>query len=101
MNGCLSYHDKIPDGFYLIQGMDPFVWALCNDMQDSNRIPSIDSLKLVEPSDSSFEVVVIDKMVDYDLRRLHSMVMDVSSNSAYSPKDLVEQLAKIVCTHMG
>ncbi|XP_078157230.1 protein kinase superfamily protein isoform X1 [Carex rostrata] len=101
VNGCLSYHDKIPDGFYLIQGMDPFVWALCNDMQDSNRIPSIDSLKLVEPSDSSFEVVVIDKMVDYDLRRLHSMVMDVSSNSAYSPKDLVEQLAKIVCTHMG
>jgi serine/threonine-protein kinase CTR1 len=101
VNGCLSYHDKIPDGFYLIQGMDPFVWALCNDMQDLNRIPSIDSLKLVEPSDSSFEVVVIDKMVDPDLRLLHSMVMDVSSNSAYSPKDLVEQLAKIVCTHMG
>lgn len=85
----------------MIQGMDPFVWALCNDMQDSNRIPSIESLRMVEPSSSSFEVVVIDKMVDPDLRNLHSMVMDVSSNPAYSPKDLVEQLAKIVCTRMG
>jgi serine/threonine-protein kinase CTR1 len=101
VNGSLTYHDKVPDGFYLIQGMDPVVWALCNDLQDSTRIPSIESLKMVDPSESSFEVVVIDKMVDPDLRHLHSMVMDDSSNPAYSPKDLVELLAKIVCAHMG
>ncbi|KAJ4764794.1 protein kinase family protein [Rhynchospora pubera] len=101
VNGCLSYQDKIPDGFYLIQGMDPFVWALCNDIQDSNRIPSIESLKMVEPTESSFEVVIIDKMVDPDLRNLHSMVMSVSSNPAYLPKDIVENLARIVCAHMG
>ncbi|KAJ1699653.1 hypothetical protein LUZ63_008165 [Rhynchospora breviuscula] len=101
VNGCLSYQDKIPDGFYLIQGMNPFVWALCNDIQDSNRIPSIESLKMVEPTESSFEVVIIDKMVDPDLRNLHSMVMNVSSNPSYLPKDIVENLARVVCAHMG
>ena len=33
VNGCLSYSDKVSDGFYRIQGMDPFIWTLCTDVQ--------------------------------------------------------------------
>lgn len=61
MNGSVSYSYKIPDGFYLIQGMDPFVWTLCIDVLEESRIPSIKSLKTVNPSDSSIEVGLIDR----------------------------------------
>ncbi|CAL9145460.1 unnamed protein product, partial [Musa hybrid cultivar] len=100
VNGCLSYHDKIPDGFYLIQGMDPFVWTLCADVGEENRIPSIESLKTVHPSDSSIEVALIDRQYDPDLRQLQSLVAGISC-TCNTPKDMVEQLAKLVCTCMG
>ncbi|XP_042457633.1 serine/threonine-protein kinase CTR1-like [Zingiber officinale] len=100
VNGCLSYHDKIPDGFYLIQGMDPFVWTLCTDVEEENRIPSIESLKTVHPNDSSIEVVLIDRQHDPDLRHLETIVTGLSCSCA-TAKDVVEQLAKLVCTRMG
>ncbi|OAY64383.1 Serine/threonine-protein kinase CTR1 [Ananas comosus] len=100
VNGCLSYYDKVPDGFYLIQGIDPFVWTLCNDVQDGNRIPSIESLKAIRPGDTSIEVVVIDKMGDFDLKLLQKMAVDISSTRPLS-KDDVDLLASLVCTRLG
>ncbi|WOL03471.1 serine/threonine-protein kinase CTR1 [Canna indica] len=100
VNGCLSYHDKIPDGFYLIQGMDPFVWTLCTNVEEENRIPSIESLKAVHPSESSIEVALMDRQDDPDLRHLESVVGGFSCSCA-TAKDLVDQLAKLVCTQMG
>ncbi|URD83379.1 serine threonine-protein kinase [Musa troglodytarum] len=100
VNGCLSYHDKIPDGFYLIQGMDPFVWTLCTDVEEENRIPSIESLKTVHPCDSSIEVALVDRQYDPNLRQLQNMVAGLSC-SCVTPKDMVVQLANLVCSHMG
>lgn len=96
----MSYYDKVPDGFYLIQGIDPFVWTLCNDVQDGNRIPSIESLKAIRPGDTSIEVVVIDKMGDFDLRLLQTMAVDISSTRPLS-KDVVDLLASLVRTRLG
>ncbi|KAJ0972693.1 hypothetical protein J5N97_020652 [Dioscorea zingiberensis] len=100
VNGCLSYYDKIPDGFYLIQGMDPFVWTMCTDVQEESRIPSIESLKTVQPSDSSIEVALIDRQGDSDLRQLHNIVVALSC-SCSTTQDVVDQLAKLVCSRMG
>lgn len=100
VNGSLSYSDKVPDGFYLIQGMDPFIWTLCNDVHDGGRVPSIESLKAVNPTESAIEVVVVDKVADYDLRQLISMAIDVSRNRAES-KEIVTRLAGVVSTKMG
>ncbi|XP_064946173.1 serine/threonine-protein kinase CTR1 isoform X2 [Musa acuminata AAA Group] len=100
VNGCLSYHDKIPDGFYLIQGMDPFVWTLCADVEEENRIPSVESLKTVHPCDSSIEVALVDRQYDPDLRQLQNVVAGLSCSCA-TPKDMVDQLASLVCSHMG
>ncbi|KAG2651314.1 hypothetical protein PVAP13_1NG279000 [Panicum virgatum] len=100
VNGSLSYSDKVPDGFYLIQGMDPFVWTLCNDVHDGGRVPSIESLKAVNPTESAIEAVIVDKVADYELRQLISMAIDVSRNRADS-KEIATRLACIVSAKMG
>ena len=101
MNGCLSYFNKIPDGFYLIHGMDPYVWTVCTDLQDNGRIPSIESLKSVDPNaDSSMEVVLIDRRSDPNLKELQNRVHGISCSSI-TTKEVVDQLAKLVCNRMG
>ncbi|CAN6278710.1 unnamed protein product [Urochloa humidicola] len=100
VNGSLSYSDKVPDGFYLIQGMDPFIWTLCNDVHDGGRVPSIESLKAVNPTESSIEAVIVDKVADYELRQLISMAIDVSRNRADS-KEIATRLAGAVSAKMG
>ena len=101
VNGSLSYSDKVSDGFYLIQGMDPFIWTLCTDVQvDGGRIPSIDSLKALNPTESSVEVVIIDKVADCDLRQQISTAIDVSRRCV-DPKEITTRLAGIVSVKMG
>lgn len=101
VNGCLSYFDRVPDGFYLIHGMDPYVWSVCNDLQDNGRIPSIESLKAIDPgSDSSIEVILIDRRSDPSLKDLENKIHSVSRN-CITTEEVIDQLAKIVCSRMG
>ncbi|XP_056685020.1 serine/threonine-protein kinase CTR1 isoform X2 [Spinacia oleracea] len=101
VNGCLSYSDTIPDGFYLIHGMDPYVWTVCADLQESGRIPSIESLKLVNSvNESSLEVVLIDRRGDSSLKDLLNRALDISCKCVTSD-DVVDQLAKLVSSRMG
>ncbi|XP_058085948.1 serine/threonine-protein kinase CTR1 isoform X2 [Magnolia sinica] len=100
VNGCLSYYDKVPDGFYLIQGMDPYVWTVCTDLQENGRIPSIESLKAMSPSDSSVEVVLIDKRGDPGLKELENKVVSLSCG-CFTTKEVVDELAKLICRRMG
>ncbi|KAJ1419498.1 Serine-threonine/tyrosine-protein kinase, catalytic domain [Sesbania bispinosa] len=101
VNGCLSYSDKIPDGFYLIHGMDSYVWTVCTDLQENGRIPSVDTLKSVNPSiDSSLEVVLVDRRSDPSLRELQNRVHGISCSSI-TPTEVVDQLSKLVCNRMG
>ncbi|XP_002528586.3 serine/threonine-protein kinase CTR1 [Ricinus communis] len=101
VNGCLSYIDKVPDGFYQIHGMNPYVWTVCTDLQESGRIPSIESLKSVDPvADSSLEVVLIDRRSDPSLKELQNRVHGISCG-CITTKEVVDQLAKLVCSRMG
>ncbi|KAL6838511.1 hypothetical protein ACP4OV_031756 [Aristida adscensionis] len=100
VNGSLSYNSTLPDGFYLIHGMDPFVWSLCTDVHEDNRIPSMDSLKFVHPDDSSVLAIVIDRRTDFELGMLESYASSLVSSSV-DAKDLVHQLAKLVSSRMG
>ncbi|WCJ34375.1 Protein kinase superfamily protein [Euphorbia peplus] len=101
VNGCLSYFDIIPDGFYQIRGMDPYVWTVCSDLQETGRIPSIESLKSVDPcGDSSIEVVLIDRRSDPSLKELQNRVHSIS-RTCITTKEVVDQLAKLVCSRMG
>lgn len=101
MNGCLSYSDKIPDGFYFIHGMDPYVWTVCADLQENGRIPSIESLKSVDPvNESLLEVVLIDRCSDSNLRELLNRALEIF-HLCMNPDDVVDQLAKLACNRMG
>ncbi|KAF7148308.1 hypothetical protein RHSIM_Rhsim03G0106200 [Rhododendron simsii] len=101
LTGCMSYCDKVPDGFYLIHGMDPYIWSLSTDLEDSGRVPSFDTLKAVDPADGSpTEVVLIDKSWDSGLKELQSMVHSLSSNWI-TRKEVVDHLAELVCNRMG
>ncbi|XP_010552989.1 PREDICTED: serine/threonine-protein kinase CTR1-like isoform X1 [Tarenaya hassleriana] len=101
VNGCLSYFDKVPDGFYMIHGLDPYIWTLCVDLHDSGRIPSIESLRSVESGDgSSLEVILVDRHSDPSFKELHSRVHNICC-SCITTKEVVDQLAKLVCNHMG
>ena len=101
VNGCLSYFDKVPDGFYLIHGMNPYVWSLCTDLQESGRIPSLELLKSVDYSfGSSIEAVLVDRRSDPSLKELQNRVLSISC-SCITTKEVVDQLAKLVCNRMG
>ncbi|GAA0169518.1 non-receptor serine/threonine protein kinase [Lithospermum erythrorhizon] len=101
VNGSLSYSDKIPDGFYLIYGMDPYIWTISNDLQENGRIPSIESLKVVDPTVvSSVEVILIDRHSDPTLKELQNRAHNMSS-SCITTKEVVEQLANLVSHIMG
>ncbi|KAI8563140.1 hypothetical protein RHMOL_Rhmol03G0089700 [Rhododendron molle] len=96
-----SISHRIPDGFYLIDGMDPYVWTVCNDLQENGRIPSIESLKAIGPGmDSSIEVILIDRRSDPSLKDLQNRIDSVSRN-CITTEEVIEQLAKIVCSRMG
>lgn len=101
VNGCLSYFDKVPDGFYMIHGMDPYVWAMCSDHQESGRIPSLESLRTVDIAIvSAVEVILVDRRYDPSLIELQNRIHNLSS-SCITTKEIVDQLAKLVCNHMG
>lgn len=101
VNGCLSYFDKVPDGFYSIHGMDPYVWTVCSDLQESGHIPSLESLKIMDPSAlSSIEVISVDRRSDSSLKELQNWTHNVSS-SCMNTKEIVVQLANLVCNRMG
>ncbi|KAL3642663.1 copper transport protein ctr1 [Castilleja foliolosa] len=101
VNGCLSYFDKVPDGFYMIHGMDPYVWAVCSDHQESGRIPSLDVFKTVDSANlPSVEVILVDRRGDPSLKELQNRIHNLSS-SCITTEEIVDQLAKLVCNHMG
>ncbi|CAM8980803.1 unnamed protein product [Rhodiola kirilowii] len=101
VNGCLSYSDKVPDGFYLINGMHPYMWTMCTDLQESGRIPSIESLKSIASScDSSVDVVLVDLRNDLSLKELQITAQRISSG-CITTHEVVGHLAELVCAHMG
>ncbi|KAI7754178.1 hypothetical protein M8C21_012596, partial [Ambrosia artemisiifolia] len=103
-NGCLSYFDKVPDGFYFIHGMDPYVWNVCSNPQESGQIPSLESLKSLNSEiESALGVTVIDQHTDPNLRELHNQIHSISSNTVtrLTTAEVVNQLARLVCNRMG
>ncbi|XP_011032808.1 PREDICTED: serine/threonine-protein kinase CTR1-like isoform X2 [Populus euphratica] len=94
VNGSLSYFDRIPDGFYVIHGLDPYTWSISAD----SRVPSFESLKAV--NDLSIGVVLIDRFRDPGLKEVHNRVIGLSS-SLSTTEDVVKHLAIVVCNLMG
>lgn len=100
MSGSLSYADKISDGFYNILGMNPYLWVMCNATEDGKQIPSLMALKGIEPSETSMEVVLIDRRGDSMLRELEDKAQEIYF-AAENTLVLAENLGKLVAVYMG
>ncbi|KAG6699236.1 hypothetical protein I3842_08G057700 [Carya illinoinensis] len=100
VSGCLSYTDKISDGFYNILGMNPYLWLMCNDVEEGRRLPPLISLKAVDPSETSMEVVLVDRRGDSRLKELEDKAQELYSASEDTLM-LVEKLGKLVAIYMG
>ncbi|XP_058069386.1 serine/threonine-protein kinase CTR1-like isoform X2 [Magnolia sinica] len=100
VNGCLSYSDKISDGFYNILGMSPYLWVMCNELEEGRQLPSLAALRAVDPSDSQMEVVLFDKREDICLKELEDKALELYYGLGNTLK-LVEKLGQLVSNFMG
>ncbi|CAN6229498.1 unnamed protein product [Urochloa humidicola] len=100
VNGCLSWGDKIAHGFYNIMGIDPHLWAMCNAAEEGRRLPSLAALRAVDATESSLEVVLVDKGADSVLLDLERRVLDLVRALGIT-LELVRCLAVLVSDHMG
>ena len=100
MSGCLSYADKISDGFYNVLGMNPYLWLMCNELEEGRRLPPLVSLGAVDPSDTSMEVVIVDRRGDSRLKELEDKAQELHYASG-NTLVLVEKLGKLVSIYMG
>lgn len=96
----MSYNDKISDGFYNILGMNPYLWVMCNELNEGKRLPSLMSLKDIEPTETSMEVVLIDRQGDSRLKELEDKAQELYCASG-NTLALVEKLSQLVAICMG
>ncbi|XWS23995.1 hypothetical protein CRYUN_Cryun28dG0063100 [Craigia yunnanensis] len=100
VSGCLSYSDKISDGFYNILGMNPYLWVMCNEFEEGRRLPPLMSLKEIEPSETSMEVVLVDRRGDTRLKELEDKAQELYCASE-NTLVLIQKLGKLVAIYMG
>lgn len=101
VNGSLGYADRIRDGFYHIWGMNPYIWKLCSHTNEAGgRLPTLELLRAVNPTDSLMEVIMIDKHGDAHLCDLENQAFNFALSAADS-RELAELLGKLVSNSMG
>lgn len=81
-------------------GMDPFLWAMCNESEEGRRLPTLAALRAVDLRESSMEVVLVDKAGDPGLKVLEDKALEYFYASGIS-LELVKKLARLVSDSMG
>ncbi|KAI5079949.1 hypothetical protein GOP47_0005428 [Adiantum capillus-veneris] len=101
VNGSLGYADRVRDGFFHIWGMNPYIWKLCSHTDEAGgRLPTLELLRAVNPSDSMMEVIVIDKHGDAHLCEMENQAFNFAYTAADS-RELAKLLGKLVAESMG
>lgn len=100
VSGCLSYADKVSDGFYNILGINPYLWLMCNEFEEGRQLPSLISLKAVDAGDTTMEVVLVDRRGDSRLRELEDKAQEIYF-STENNMALAQKLGKLVAVYMG
>ncbi|CAN6449536.1 unnamed protein product [Victoria cruziana] len=100
VTGCLSYSDKISDGFYIVMGMNPYLWVMCNGAEEARCMPPLSSLRAISAADSSMEAVLVNRQGDPQLRELEERALFFYHASG-STVELVDKLGKLVCMVLG
>ncbi|KAK4803548.1 hypothetical protein SAY86_003365 [Trapa natans] len=80
--------------------MSPSLWVMCNDLEEGKKPPSLIALRNVEPSETSMEVVLVDKREDSRLKDLEDKAQALQYDSE-NALVLVKKLGKLVAISMG
>ncbi|KAJ0078797.1 hypothetical protein Patl1_24058 [Pistacia atlantica] len=80
--------------------MNPYLWVMCNDSEEGKRLPSLVSLKEIEPTETTMEVVLIDRHGDSRLKELEDRAQELYCASE-NTLVLVEKLGQLVAICMG
>lgn len=80
--------------------MNPYLWIMCNDADEGKKLPSLMALKAIEPSESSMEVILVDRHGDSRIKELEDKAQDLYTASE-NTSILVEKLGKLVAINMG
>lgn len=80
--------------------MNPYLWVMCNELEEGRRIPSLMALRDVDPNDTSMEVVLVDRRGDSRLRELEDKAQEIYF-AAENTLTLAEELGKLVAVYMG
>lgn len=73
---------------------------MCNDVEEGKRPPPLMSLKAIDPSETSMEVVLVDRHGDSRLKELEDKAQELYCASE-NTLVLVEKLGKLVAIFMG
>lgn len=73
---------------------------MCNEDEEGSRLPSLMSLKEIEPSETSMEVIIVDRRGDARLKALEDKAQELYCASE-NMLVLVEKLGKLVAIYMG
>lgn len=99
-NDVVNYDEKIVDGFYDVCGVD-------SNLVVQSKMPSLVDLEAIPVSgDAGYEVVVIDRVVDVELRHLEESVYLMSTeyralDRSRNTSILVQKLADLIVQRMG
>ncbi|OMO98933.1 Armadillo repeat-containing protein 3 and Serine/threonine-protein kinase CTR1 [Corchorus capsularis] len=80
--------------------MNPYLWLMCNEVEEGSRLPSLMSLKEIESSETSMEVVLVDKRGDRRLKELEEKAQELYCASE-NTLVLAEKLGQLVAIYMG
>lgn len=81
--------------------MNPYIWKLCSHTNEAGgRLPTLELLRAVNPTDSLMEVIMIDKHGDAHLCDLENQAFNFALSAADS-RELAELLGKLVSNSMG
>ncbi|OMO81299.1 Armadillo repeat-containing protein 3 and Serine/threonine-protein kinase CTR1 [Corchorus capsularis] len=80
--------------------MNPYLWLMCNEVEEGSRLPSLMSLKEIEPSEISMEVVLVDKRGDRRLKELEEKAQELYCASE-NTLVLADKLGQLVAIYMG
>ncbi|KAK4274579.1 hypothetical protein QN277_017778 [Acacia crassicarpa] len=96
----IDYEEKVMDGFYDVYG-------ITSNLVERGRMPLLVDLQTISISENlDYEVILVNRMVDTELKQLEKKAHKLSKNSHFSQQGLMlsgllQKLADIVVDRMG
>lgn len=99
-NNVVNYDEKVMDGFYDVYG-------ITSNSITQGKMPSLVDLQAITVSDNvDYDVVLVDRMIDKELRYLEERVSTISlecqaAGTREIMSTLIQRIANIVVAQMG